>query len=162
MFRRRSASMCCAWTESSVKKDSTCFAMPNQSTLVQGAWQLPNRLVNSFNDCLMWEAELEWRDSSICLIIMWAHAGQSQSFALRGTVSSDPTERVSKCTRSRQAAEATNRLGSPCRVKNTSMSPVWKQNKNQWRKKKKNNCLPIVESHCSPAVYDSNSSNTEA
>lgn len=143
MFSKRSASMCRVWTESSVKKDSTCFAIRNQSTSVQVARQLPNKLVNSFSDWLIWEARPDWRESSICFIIIWAHAGQSQSFSLRGVVVSDSTERVSMCTRSWLAAEATNRLGSPCRVKITSMPPVWKQSKGQWRKTKQNkNQLP--------------------
>lgn len=121
--------MCCTWTVSSVKKDSTCFATPDQSTAVHIARQLPNTLVNSFNDCSMWEAERDRRESSICFIIIWAHAGQSQSIVVRGLVVSDSTEKVSMCTRSLLAAEATNRLGSPCRLKTTSMPPVWKQNK---------------------------------
>lgn len=135
MFSKRSASMCRVWTESSVRKDSTFFAIRNQSTSVQVARQLPNRLVNSFNDWLIWEAEPDWRESSICFIIIWVHAGQSQSFSPRGVVGSDSTERVSMCTRSWLAAEATNRLGSPCRVKITSRPPMWKQSKSQWKEK---------------------------
>lgn len=141
MLSKRFASMCCAWTVSSVKKDSICFATPNQSTSVHVERQLPNKLVNSFNDCSTWEAELDWRESSIRFIIIWAHAGQSQSFVPRGLAVSDSTERMSICTRSRLAAEATNRLGSPCRAKITSMPPVWKQNKSL---EEKNNSLPIV------------------
>lgn len=95
-----------------------------QRTPVQGLWQRPKVVVSTFKACVTCGVALECKDSSTWFTIFWAQTGQAAASEMGDPEAPPCMARARMCTRSWLAAEATNRLGSPCKEKMVSTAPA--------------------------------------
>lgn len=123
-LRRRSMSACTAGMGSLSNRRATGGLSRSQRTPVQGLWQRPKVVVRTFKACVTWGVALACRDSSTWFTIFWAHIGQAAASGTGDPGAPPCMDRARICTRSWLAAEATNRLGSPCKEKSVSTAPL--------------------------------------
>lgn len=116
-------SACTAGMGSLSNRRATGGLSRSQRTPVQGLWQRPKVVVRTFKACVTWGVALACRDSSTWFTIFWAHIGQAAASGTGDPGAPPCMDRARICTRSWLAAEATNRLGSPCKEKSVSTAP---------------------------------------
>lgn len=143
-LRSRSMSECVAGMGSLSNRRATGGLSRSQRTPVQGLWQRPKVVVRTFKACVTCEVALECKDSSTWFTIFWAQTGQAAASGTGDPGAPPCIDRARMCTRSWLAAEATNRLGSPCKEKIVSTAPGVGSKKVRLDEEAHGDHLPII------------------
>lgn len=154
-LRSRSMSECVAGMGSLSNRRATGGLSRSQRTPVQGLWQRPKVVVRTFKACVTCGVALECKDSSTWFMIFWAQTGQATASGTGDPGAPPCIDRARMCTRSWLAAEATNRLGSPCKEKIVSTAPGVGSKRSDWMRKLMETTYPSYPSRLQGKHQDS-------